>query len=244
MTLGEKIQALRKQQGMSQEQLSAIMAVSRQAISKWEVGESIPDVDNVVQLSEIFEVTTDYLLKNGMCVDNRTEEKVLDKAVSPIQITHKNDSKSTKISPKRVGGSLVTVGMVSMLMAGIQGLLWPTTSDILFPTALVVVVLGAVIVFSESIGKTSIPTIAMFGANLASISSCVVCFAGIQGLLTRHHADILLFFAFSGVFLGIGLIITGYAIPFFKGRSKVADVHDLRPSKPSTEVNEEIQWKN
>jgi len=65
MTLGEKIQILRKQRGMSQEQLSTEMAVSRQAISKWEVGESIPDVDNIVHLSDIFNVTTASLQKNG-----------------------------------------------------------------------------------------------------------------------------------------------------------------------------------
>ncbi|MCL2618711.1 MAG: helix-turn-helix domain-containing protein [Defluviitaleaceae bacterium] len=62
MTLAEKIQGLRKQRGMSQEQLAERVTVSRQAVSKWELGESLPDIDNVVQLSRIFEVSTDYLL--------------------------------------------------------------------------------------------------------------------------------------------------------------------------------------
>jgi len=62
MTLGEKIQHLRKTKGLSQEQLAAQITVSRQAISKWELGESVPDTDNIVQLSKIFEVSTDYLL--------------------------------------------------------------------------------------------------------------------------------------------------------------------------------------
>ena len=60
--LGEKIQRLRKARGMSQEELSAQLTVSRQAISKWELGESVPDTENVVQLSKIFNVSTDYLL--------------------------------------------------------------------------------------------------------------------------------------------------------------------------------------
>lgn len=63
MTFGEKIQALRKSGGMSQEQLAARLGVSRQAISKWELGESSPEVENILQLGKLFDVTTDYLLK-------------------------------------------------------------------------------------------------------------------------------------------------------------------------------------
>jgi len=65
MSLGEKIQVLRKQSGMSQEQLAERITISRQAISRWELNESVPDVDNIVQLSQIFGVSTDYLLKDG-----------------------------------------------------------------------------------------------------------------------------------------------------------------------------------
>lgn len=64
MTFGEKLQVLRKSKGMSQEQLAAQITVSRQAVSKWELGESNPDLENVIQISDIFNVTTDYLLKD------------------------------------------------------------------------------------------------------------------------------------------------------------------------------------
>ena len=69
MTLGEKIQGLRKQSGMSQEQLAERITISRQAISRWELNESVPDIDNIVQLSHIFGVSTDYLLKEGTLAD-------------------------------------------------------------------------------------------------------------------------------------------------------------------------------
>ena len=69
MTLGEKIQTLRKQKGLSQEQLAEKITVSRQAVSKWELSESFPDVDNIVQLSNIFDVSTDYLLRNDAAVN-------------------------------------------------------------------------------------------------------------------------------------------------------------------------------
>lgn len=64
MTLGEKLARLRKARGMSQEQLAAALGVSRQAVSKWGLGEAVPDVSRVVAMSELFGVTTDYLLKD------------------------------------------------------------------------------------------------------------------------------------------------------------------------------------
>lgn len=63
MELSEKIQTLRKKEGMSQEAFAEKMNVSRQAVSKWELGVSVPDVDKIVLMSRIFHVTTDYLLK-------------------------------------------------------------------------------------------------------------------------------------------------------------------------------------
>lgn len=64
MKLEEKIIRLRKQKGWSQEELAYQLGVSRQAISKWESGASIPDIDKIIFLSELFNVSTDYLLKD------------------------------------------------------------------------------------------------------------------------------------------------------------------------------------
>ncbi|SHJ28937.1 Helix-turn-helix domain-containing protein [Clostridium amylolyticum] len=69
MNFGEKLQFLRKSKGMSQEHLASQITVSRQAISKWELGESMPDTDNVIQLSNFFEVSIDYLLKDDIKSD-------------------------------------------------------------------------------------------------------------------------------------------------------------------------------
>jgi transcriptional regulator with XRE-family HTH domain len=64
MNFGEKLQLLRKQKRLSQEKLSEQLKVSRQAISKWELGESLPDIENVVNLSKLFGVSIDYLLND------------------------------------------------------------------------------------------------------------------------------------------------------------------------------------
>lgn len=64
MKFGEKLQKLRKQSGLSQEQLAAQLTVSRQAVSKWELDDTMPDTENVIQLSRIFGVSCDYLLRD------------------------------------------------------------------------------------------------------------------------------------------------------------------------------------
>ena len=64
MELNEKIINLRKEQGLSQEALAEALDVSRQSVSKWESGASVPDTDKIVAMSDLFGVSTDYLLKN------------------------------------------------------------------------------------------------------------------------------------------------------------------------------------
>ena len=63
MTFGEKLQSLRQRAGMSQDQLAERLEVSRQAVSRWERDETMPETDKVVALADIFSVTTDYLLR-------------------------------------------------------------------------------------------------------------------------------------------------------------------------------------
>lgn len=64
MILADKIIELRKKAGMSQDELAELMDVSRQSVSKWEGAQSIPDLSKILKMSEIFGVSTDYLLKD------------------------------------------------------------------------------------------------------------------------------------------------------------------------------------
>ena len=63
MTFGEKVYLLRNQKGYSQDNLAEKLGVSRQAVSKWELNEMLPDADNIMKMAKLFSVTTDYLLK-------------------------------------------------------------------------------------------------------------------------------------------------------------------------------------
>ena len=66
MILADKIIYLRKKAGWSQEELAEKMGVSRQSISKWEGALSVPDMNRILKLSELFDVSTDYLLRDEM----------------------------------------------------------------------------------------------------------------------------------------------------------------------------------
>lgn len=77
MNLGERIARLRREQGWSQEELAQQLGVSRQSVSKWESGQSVPDLDKVLRLSEIFGVSTDYLLKEPLPAEVPAAQPVL-----------------------------------------------------------------------------------------------------------------------------------------------------------------------
>jgi len=62
MTIGEQIQNLRIQKGLTQERLAEMLDVSRQSVSKWELGQAMPDVDKIIRMSELFDVSTDAIL--------------------------------------------------------------------------------------------------------------------------------------------------------------------------------------
>lgn len=73
MILGDKIARLRKKNGWSQEELAERTGVSRQAVSKWEGAQTVPDLDKILLLGELFGVTTDYLLKDELEMEEFTE---------------------------------------------------------------------------------------------------------------------------------------------------------------------------
>lgn len=116
MILAEKIIKLRKQKGWSQEDLAIHMGVSRQSVSKWESMSSLPDLDKIIKLSNLFGVSTDYLLKDDMeeepgyepdvitstestnnCSANKTEESfvevTLEEATKYMNLVEKSSKK-------------------------------------------------------------------------------------------------------------------------------------------------------
>ena len=81
MTIAEKIKQLRKDNNMTQEDLAEKLNVSRQTISKWETNISIPDADNIVAISKLFNITTDELLDYKVETVQKKKQFLLDMTV-------------------------------------------------------------------------------------------------------------------------------------------------------------------
>ncbi|TCO73114.1 helix-turn-helix domain-containing protein [Marinisporobacter balticus] len=98
MSLGEKIQILRKLKGLSQEELASALGVSRQALSKWECNTSIPDISKIVALSNYFSVSTDYLLKDEYIDEN-------------VVLSTETKKQSGNI-PIAISTAIITIGLI------------------------------------------------------------------------------------------------------------------------------------
>ena len=117
MTIADRIQSLRKSKGMSQEELADRIGVSRQAVSKWESEQATPDLEKVVIMSDIFEVTTDYLLK-GIEPVKADEHKTMADVIDQKVLTEKNGKRmKTALKWFLIGaGALLAIDLLSMII--------------------------------------------------------------------------------------------------------------------------------
>ena len=91
MIMADKIIILRKKNGWSQEELAEKMGVSRQSVSKWEGAQSVPDLKKILQLAELFGVTTDYLLKDSIENEEYTQDDIADDNVRKVSLAQANE---------------------------------------------------------------------------------------------------------------------------------------------------------
>lgn len=73
MNIGKRIQEIRQQQNITQEQLANDLAISRQAVSKWESDKAIPDIENLMYISNLYDISLDELIKG----DEKVSEKIV-----------------------------------------------------------------------------------------------------------------------------------------------------------------------
>ena len=110
--LSEKLYKLRKNSGLSQEQLAEQLNVSRQAISKWESGTAVPESEKLITISNYFGVSVDYLLKDD-------EE---DKAKATVSVMEEK--------PRMIAGIIICIaGIISMVIWGLLSIFSPEASD-------------------------------------------------------------------------------------------------------------------
>lgn len=93
MNFSEKILSLRKSRAFTQEQLAEELNVSRQSVSKWESGQAIPELETIVELSRIFDVTTDYLIKPSEIDELSVKTQMLEKQQEQMLIRERRKNR-------------------------------------------------------------------------------------------------------------------------------------------------------
>ena len=155
MIFADKLITLRKKAGWSQEELAEKLNVTRQSVSKWEGAQSVPDIDKILQLSCLFGVTTDYLLK-----DDAAEPEYTEGDTSPlprVTLAQANDylAKARANAPKlALAAALCVVSPIPLLAlgalseAGLFGI-WDDLAGGIGPIALLVIIAVAVAIFMQ-----------------------------------------------------------------------------------------------
>lgn len=119
--LSEKIYMLRKKNNLSQEQLAEKLGVSRQAISKWESGTSLPEIEKLISLSVFFNVTIDYLVKDQNEAEQNDKECTTTNA---NEIKLKNRAKS-----RMIGLTICIVGIACLVLWGVVSVILPANTE-------------------------------------------------------------------------------------------------------------------
>lgn len=170
MNISDRIQTLRKNRGISQEELADKVGVSRQAVSKWESEQSTPDIDKIILLSDYFDVTTDYLLKG----------------IGPTADVPKNDDDEDDARIfSVVGTALNFIGLVAAI------LIWKEEqTPISVAVGLIIMAIGCMsFAIGQCIGSNKkAGAILFWPINIWILSlipiSCV--FNGVQGMISGH----------------------------------------------------------
>ena len=121
MIFADKLIALRKKCGWSQEELAEKMNVTRQSVSKWEGAQSVPDLNKILQLSELFGVSTDYLLKDEIEENEYVETVDEEKTVRRVSMEEANEFLGTKCKTAKftaLGTFLCIISIIPLMLFG------------------------------------------------------------------------------------------------------------------------------
>lgn len=139
MTIGIKIQTLRKQRGMSQEQLAEALGVSRQAVSKWESEQSVPDIDKIIAICDFFGVTTDYILRDAELTQSQPEATEV-YTYNNINETEKEDTEKRKKS-----ALLLAIAIMLYILCVIPVFLFENVLGVVLMFVMVAVATGIIV---------------------------------------------------------------------------------------------------
>lgn len=136
MKFGEKLQKLRKEKGISQEELAHQLNVSRQAVSKWENESGYPEMEKLLMIGNIFQVSMDYLLKEEPTALSNEDEQEYYASREVVRGYLNRDKKDTM----RLG-----IGVMFFVLSGLPVLLFPKQEDLMSVFTMVMIVIGIII---------------------------------------------------------------------------------------------------
>lgn len=142
MKFGEKLQKLRKEKGMSQEELAARLHVSRQAVSKWENDQGYPETEKMLMIGNIFSVTMDYLLKDEG--GEQPQEQGFYASRECVQGYLQQEKRITL---------RIAVGTLLCILSGLPVLIYPQQEDVMSILSMILIALGIAVLVSLSFDK-------------------------------------------------------------------------------------------
>ena len=186
MQLGEKIQISRKKKGMSQEDLANLLNVSRQAVQKWENGSSTPEINKLIEISNAFDVSLDWLLKD---VPNKVKDKESDEP--SVDEPKEKPNKTKEVQKSRNNYYVIKVFLIigiilTPITIGIPIMRYPNMDTWILPLV-IAIMYGIELLFGLStlnalkIGKTKREII---GYGILAIG-CISPIAGIIMLASK-----------------------------------------------------------
>jgi len=127
MSFGQRLYYLRKERNLSQEDLAELLSVSRQSISKWETDASVPELDKLIKLSEVFGISLDHLIRNEVTED--AESPCLPQTVPPTSsyerpVLPSPERQGIGTTQKIVGAVLIAIGALFWLIGILLSDLW------------------------------------------------------------------------------------------------------------------------
>ncbi len=201
MIFADKLIQLRKQKGWSQEELAEKMEVTRQSVSKWESAQSVPDIERILQLSDIFDVSLDYLLKNNedineqiLSADDKPEAY---KAIDLTEAKSFIEAKKSTAVPVAIGVFLCVISPICLLILGVLSEINPNqiSENMACGAGLIVLsafIAAAVAVFVLSGSKTS------RSYNTIGIVLCVLAAIPLfTGIIISEDDDLLMIICLS-----------------------------------------------
>lgn len=179
MTIGMKIQTLRKQRGMSQEQLAEALGVSRQAVSKWEAEQSVPDIDKIISICDYFGVTTDYILRNAELPKTEQEpEPQPDTLVQNKYNTSENEAEAENEEKRKQSAHLLAIAIMLYILCVTPVIIIQNEIGVVLMFAMIAAATG-IIVYRSTLNRKNNDNEEQAGnkknenPTLKSVKSCV-----------------------------------------------------------------------